>query len=476
MPIPGYPSFTACHADQLKKGKSKEEADKICGALEAEAMGGSNLAEYVIDANGDLFLKYYFADNSTTVNESAVGKFSVGDQALEAADNEAVGLPFSILPRKDLSIKGDWHSWSPKPNATWEDHVAFAKQYAPGHIVAMTKDSNLVSASMNDIKAHNGRLAVVKITDKRARDAYVANPSLIPRQVSPGFMNLETPNLEGINKVKWAHLAAVPKGAYGEKATLYASCIGGNECVNHLVAASVKELDETLSKTYCPVGASETISSLGNFSTDSQIMSDNANTVATTPSVVAPVSPTPPKEIPKGAPITTGTQTRGIVRLKDKNAAVVTPQGNSNQPTNNPEQVDDLGKLKEEVAKMREIQQQNERREQIKRLIPKELFINKGKFDEKAFEAEVEKRLQQGWSDEQLNEFYASRSEILKLTNAGYALPQQQQEQALQMPSAPTGGSTYQTPSDVPAEPTGGSANDYVTKSITELLRYTIRR
>ena len=56
-------------------------------------------------------------------------------------------------------------------------------------------------------------------------------------------MNLETPNLEGIKNFRWAHLAAVPRGAYGDKATVYASCLGGNECVNHLVGASVAQLD-----------------------------------------------------------------------------------------------------------------------------------------------------------------------------------------------------------------------------------------
>lgn len=486
MPFGKYADFAACVADQ-SKDHDVESAKAICGKMQA-TMGGSNFVEYSLDTAGDLYLKYYFADNSQTINESAVGRFSVGDQALEAADSEAIGLPFSILPRKELALKADFHPWHPKENATLDDHIAFARHYSPGHIVAMTKDSNLVSAAMSDIKSHNGRLAVVKITDPKAKEAYLKDPSLIPRQVSPGFMNLEAPNLNGINKVKWAHLAAVPKGAYGDKATLYASCIGGNECINHLVAASVKELDETLSKSYCPVGASESLSSLGNFSSNSVLMSDNANTVqpaTTSPAAVSIAKPATGSVPPNttGAPISTQTK-KPIVRLTPKTnlnpqQQAVTGQGNETGI----ESQDDIAKLREEVAKMQQVQQMNERREQIKKIIPKELFINKGKFDEKAFEAEVEKRLTSGASDEQLNEFYTLWMDKQKLINAGFGIPTESNsnnptpEMANNIPAAPTptGGSagSYQTPTEVP---TGGSAAvDYTTRSITELLSRTFR-
>jgi hypothetical protein len=453
----------------------------------------ANFVEYSLDSNGDLYLKYYFADTSIAKG-SAVGDFNLDKEALAIADREAVGKPFPILPRQDLSLKGDWHAWSPKPNATLEDHIDFARQYSPGHIVAITPHSNLVSAAMADIKAHDGRLAVVKITDKATRDAYIKNPALIPRQVSPGFMNLEVPNQTNIKNVRWAHLAAVPKGAYGDKATLYASCIGGNECINHLVAASVAQIDEQTSKSYCPVGASENLiaSDLNRIAneivinknlltshdilneTNSQ-MSDIANTVGTVKPTDSIAKPAPSSNPPNttGAPI--ATPTKPIVRLTPKtNQQAVTPQGNQAEGS------DDVAKLREEVAKMQQVQQQNERREQIKKIIPKELFINKGKFDEKLFEAEVEKKLARGESDEQLNDYYTLWQEKQKLINAGFGIPESNNpvpEMVNQMPAAPTGGSTYQTPTEVPGEPTGGSAgNDYVSKSINNLLRYTIRR
>src|SRR5580765_5916853 len=279
----------------------------------------SNFVSYEFDASGDLYLKYFFADSSITERPSAVGHFSIDKQALQSKDHEAIGLPFSILPRQELSIKGDFHPWDPKEGATWDDHVAFAKSYSPGHIVAITPDTKLIGAGIDSIKQNNGRFAIVKITDQRARDAYQKDPSLIPKAVSPGFMNLETPNLNGIRNFRWVHLAAVPRGAYGDKATVYASCLGGNECINHLVGASVASLDKELRQSYCPVGASETLehTSLGSFSDNQNSMSANAtNTTepsSSTPAAV-PVVSSSVSAPPKGAPINTASSgTKGIV-------------------------------------------------------------------------------------------------------------------------------------------------------------------
>jgi len=483
MPFGPYADFDSCVAAQ-SKDHDIESAKAICGKMQAE-MGGSNFTSYEFDANGDMYLKYFFADSSITERPSAVGHFSLDKEALAAKDHEAIGLPFSILPRQDLSIKGDFHPWAPKEGATYDDHIAFARSYSPGHIVAITPDTKLMGAGIDSIKQNNGRFAIVKITDQRARDAYRKDPSLIPKAVSPGFMNLETPNLNGIKNFRWVHLAAVPRGAYGDKATVYASCLGGNECVNHLVGASVAELDAKLRSSYCPIGASEQIAntSLGDFSEFKNSMSANANANTAEPavSVVSPTttSTTTPSvsNAPKGAPINTGTANKGIVKLKNPLQGV-TPQGNNpNQQQGQDDSVNELEAVKKTLQELQAAQQQRERLEQIKKVIPKELFINKGKFDEKGYEAEVEKRLQQGWTDEQLNEFYASRSEILKLTNAGYALPQQEQDQQMAQipqPQAPVGGSAYQyqTRTDVPA--TGETDIESLRlKAVNELRRWT---
>lgn len=451
-------------------------------------MPDSNFVESTLDAAGDLYLKYFFADSSITEHPNGDQKhFSLNKEALAARDNEAIGLPFTILPSRDLSIKRDFHPWHPKGGAaTFDEHIAFAKSYSPGHIVAITSDTKLVGASIDAIKQNGGRFAIIKITDSNARDAFRKDPNLIPKAVSPGFMNFEVPNYDNVRNFKWVHLAAVPRGAYGDKATVYASCLGGNECINNLVGASVAELYEKTKDSYCPVGASEnlltshTILNAPNFN-----MSDIANTTGTKPvdSIAKPAAPSSNPPNTTGAPI--ANTTKPIVRLKNPNvnSQAVTQQGNLPVEGN-----DDIAKLREEFTKMQEWKAQQERREQIKQKVPKELFINKGKFDEKGYNAEVEKRLASGASDEQLDELYMMMIEKQKLINAGFGIPESNNnpsnpnqptpEMANQIPNAPTGGSVYQTPTQVPGgEPTGGSTgNDYVSKSINNLLRYTIRR
>jgi len=461
----------------------------------------SNFVSYEFDASGDLYLKYHFADTGVSDHPNADRQYlSFNKDALDAKDNEAIGLPFTILPRRELSLKSDFHPWHPKGGAaTWDEHIAFAKSYSPGHIVAITRDTQLTGAAVDFIKQNNGRFAIIKITDQRARDAFRKDPSLIPKQVSPGYLNFEAPNYANVKNFRWVHLAAVPRGAFEKRSTVYASCLGGNECINHLAGAAVSELDSQLRQSYCPVGASETLAtaasvhtSLGSFSDNQNSMSANATNATepsssptTTTNAVPVVSSSVSAPPPKGAPINTASSgTRaGIVKLKNPQTqqAAVTPQNNNNSNNSNNGQgdVNELEAVKKTLQELQAAQQQRERLEQIKKVIPKELFINKGKFDEKGYEAEVEKRLQQGWTDEQLNEFYASRSEILKLTNAGYALPQQQQqgqeqEQITQVPQTPVGGSAYQyqTRTDVPVS----GENDIESlrlKAVNELRRWT---
>ena len=85
-------------------------------------MPNTNFVSYELDKAGDLYLKYFFADGSRTTGFSNLGgrpgTFSLDQYTLPVKDQEAIGLPFSILPSKDLSVKRDWHPWSTKPGAT----------------------------------------------------------------------------------------------------------------------------------------------------------------------------------------------------------------------------------------------------------------------------------------------------------------------------------------------------------------------
>lgn len=504
MPLGPYKDFDACVSAQVRKGESNEAAKRICGAMQAKLEGGAgNFDSYEIK-DGELYLKYFLADDSIARKQrnpdgSWAGvetpyDFNIATDVLHTRDDELIGLPFPVLPTRDLSIFGDYHPWSPKPNATWEDHIAFAEHYAPGKIVAVTQNSNLVSGAIEDIKKHNGKFAVVHIHNKEARDAYIKNPELIPLAVSPGIMNADAPNTKDIRNFRWAHLAAVPMGAFGEKATLYGSCIGNQGCINQLVAGAVMNLHERV--TYCPVGASMMLTSLLSNNENNHKMEPNANTQK-------PEDPNKPKAIPPAAPTTGGQPVKtpeakptGVLRLKnalnkqnptDPNSQQPTlPQGNVNagQPQANDANTE-LEAVKQQVETMRVEQEQNKRREEIKKVIPKELFILKGKFAEKEFAAEVEKRLQAGWDDATIQEFYSNKLELLKY---GISMPKGNEQgqnpnpndpnAQLNMPQGPmpTGGSAYTSPSYA-TDLIGGAADvqKFTDANVRQLLGRFVR-
>src|SRR6185503_19088347 len=240
-----------------------------------------------------------------------------------------------------------------------------------------------------------------------------------------------------------------------------------------------------------PVGASIMHTSLLGNNENINQMSVNPQQTTTSPAGSNTNTSTPPTQT--GAPV----KKPQVIRLKnqikkteDPNAkplpdATAVPSNNNGneqaqgaQPTIS-EADSELQSVKDEVAKMKEMQASQQRKEEIKKLIPKELFIMKGKFDEKGFEAEVEKRLTAKWDDATISEFYTNKLELLKM---GYQFPKEgvnvpnagqpgatPDANAPNMPMTPTGGSGYgyRTPSEVPM---GGSAEEFNPNKITGTL------
>ena len=141
----------ACVADVLAKQPELEESNAyaICNA---QLSGGSNFVNYELNKDGDLYLKYFLADSSFAKN-TAVGDFSINGAAIATKDKEAIGLPFSILPSRELSLFGDFHPWCPNESASWDDHVNFARKYSPGHIVAVTANAMKGEPKIDEITA-----------------------------------------------------------------------------------------------------------------------------------------------------------------------------------------------------------------------------------------------------------------------------------------------------------------------------------
>src|SRR4030095_2514936 len=446
----------SCVQQVLAKQPELDESNAyaICNA----SLGGSNFASFELDGKGDLYLKYFLAD-STFAKNTAVGDFSLDGAAIAAKEKEAIGLPFSILPSRDLSIFGDYHPWNPDVKASWEDHVAFAKDYSPGHIVAVSSTSRLGAAT--DALNNGGRFAVVKITDQRTRDAYMANPSLIPKAVSPGIMNLEAPNKTGIKNFKWAHLAAVPQGAYGEKARLYASCLGGDQCVNTLIAAGVAQ--KARITNYCPVGASESLAqldtSLFNSSAKNSVeLSANTNTNPTTN--VNPNNPTSPSAISGTSPVSstvasspqsvvanptgqpqqqTGSPIKSeVLRLKGQTTGQPQAQAQTNAP--------ELEVLRKKIADLEEREQYNMRRKQVSDMIDTRIFVINGKYNQKEHEAAIEKATKNGWTDDMITEYYGG---LLRLRELEQNVNPQNSNKRGSTSTNLGGSAVYQTPSNV---------------------------
>ena len=86
-----------------------------------------------------------------------------------------------------------------------------------------------------------GRYASIKITDKEIAKLYRENNNLIPKAVSIGIWDHDRKTLpySVIDNYNVVHLAPVEAGAYGPKATLYATCNGVEKtCLNELKGAS----------------------------------------------------------------------------------------------------------------------------------------------------------------------------------------------------------------------------------------------
>jgi len=432
----------------MTKGHDDESAKKICGAMQAQ-MGGSdnNFVSYELDNKGSLYLKYFLAD-STYAKNTAVGDFSLNGAAITNTASQAVGLPFSILPSRDLSLFGDFHPWSPNDNASYDEHVNFARQYSPGHIVAVTPHSQLGAAQ--DVVNNNGMFAVVEITDPKAKDAYTKNPALIPRAVSPGIMNMEAPNKDNISSFRWAHLAAVPMGAYGDKAKLYASCMGNKkDCVNKLIAAGVA--DKASKTNYCAIGASENLLNTSlNFQhapfNNMSSQTDSTNTVT----AQAPVSTTPSVAV---APVTTTPEKKtGVLRLKTQSPVKPNQDPNQPQAVQAPvaeQKPADLSKFEEMEKKLAEIEareQLNARLGTIKNLIDMRLFTVNGKYNQKEHEAAIQEAAQSNWTDEQISKYYGGLLRIKEFEDTQNA---NNKNRGLNSYN-PLGGSVYVTPSSVP--------------------------
>lgn len=385
--------------------------------------------ENYTDDKGDLYLKYFLIDSSFNSRG-----WSVDPLILPAIAKNAIGKPFTHLDDVSESLQGDYHPWSMKEGARYGDHLEFAKEKQVGVIVDFSPSSQnaIKSAAGADIVANNGYFATVKVTDPAKKKLYLSNPSAIP-DVSPGVLDYDRTPLPAYNlkNIDFVHLAGVPRGAYGDKAKVYASCIGGLECVQHLKGAGLISSQAQFLDSKIQTMSTEQVQQSA-VSNEAVANTANQNIGAT---VEAPASPQPQQ-----------TQNTGVLRLKSQTPQQQQKTGIQSDP--------DFLKLRQEHEKLVEAIKAKELKDQYRSIIPKELFILNGKFDEAGFEKEIEKAAAKGWSPEDVSEFYNTKLEILSLSaNIGKPF-----------------GASYNSPSDVP-ELKGASENSSQYDGIRNLCK-----
>lgn len=387
----------------------------------------NNVVDYYQNPEGDLFLKYFLIDSSFNTRE-----FSVDPSVTEKIARNSIGRPFTDYEDFPDTVFKDGHPWDPKPKATLKDHYLYAASKATGIIVDFSPVSRnaLKSASGNDIQQNNGWYATIKVINPKRKEQYLKDPSRIPR-CSPGLFDYDfTPApAHNIKNVDIAHLAGVKYGAYGEKARVYASCLGGYECINHLK------------------GASE-FSSLGENSTqNTDIMSDQQS----------PLSNVPQNDVSNNE---LAQQSQSVQEQEQKPAQTITEE-KVEIPTTNKEQSQkeetkapfrlakfdfqkdilkkeepkqkeseikvpswkedkEYIKLTKEVEELRKEKEYEKAKLSYAEIIPRELFILNGKFDVKGYNAELEKAVNKNIDKEYAKELYGLKLEKLKLnTNVG---------------------------------------------------------
>ena len=431
MPFAGFKDFAACVAAQKSKGKSDLSARKICGTIQAKVEGArkrsSGLAEYqssVYDSSGSLYLKYFIADDTLNLKGEGLDISNI---------NDAIGKPWTKLIPKEESKYGDGHIWDLNPHATYEDHLKVAIDNSEGIIIDISDASETAIRSASGKQIKNGRFATIKVTDKEKAELY-RDPANIPKFVSYGAVNLDDEDKPMMKNYRIVHLQQVADPAYGPKATLYGACHGEEiSCMNMLRSAGIvsstigANWDTDYSSTtpelniewdfdsFKPVIRSAGFTSLFSDSqTDDNNMSStetvrlktlennaSANNANNAP-VKASSNNEPPQEPnPAPQPQEGGEEEQ---KLSNKNDDI--------------ERDPDIATLKMQVREMREAAALDKKKAMIRSLIPREIFIIKGKFDEMAFEKEVDKMSTKPWEKEHYQDYYDSKRELLHMRNA----------------------------------------------------------
>jgi hypothetical protein len=468
MPFGGYSDFDACVADQIKKGKDKDSATKICGAMQAQAEGGAvrggtaggNFASSDVNRDGDLFIKYKLIDDT-------MGKSGFQLTNLDTRLKQVIGKPWLRKAEDPTQTRmHDGHLWSMIPNAGLQEHVTEAWRNADGVVVDFTSEQD----RMTPLKGGNSepntntssKYVNIKVIHPVKRQQYIDHPATIPKFVSIGVWDNDFGTRGNtISDYEVVHVQAVDNPAWKD-AQAVGTCMGTEHtCNNALKGAGLTSLVESSGNNFNNMSANQ--STVG--STDSTTVTTTGTGNAQPPVVNNNAASQPVLRLK------TAGQQQGALSTAMQAPAIQQPNAEQQQQggiENDPEIV----KIKMQLDELTKKEAENARRNIIKELIPKDLFIIKGKLNEDAFNKEVEKVLQKNWTDDTVRDVYQARLQILKMSQqqyGGYNTPQGAGGNSLY------GGSIAETENP---ELKGGSGNNQAAlafKSLTRMMGVNIK-
>jgi hypothetical protein len=242
MPLGPYSTFAQCEAAQIKKGKSKESAARICGQIEKNTQESLKQASTSVkyEQNDHLYIKAFLLDASVNINQ-----WGINPNSLVQKINSFIGKPLVLTDTFNHPLPPEMHrvgGGSAEPSYDNDDDpyntvdvddivdhwLAFQEVYRIGSII--------------DITEKNGTYyAIMEVTDPSAKEAFRNND--IPLFVSPAIAQLD-PYEDAANISNWTgiHLAIVSEPAYTiKKALITGQCHGdSNRCLLQLRQAAIE--------------------------------------------------------------------------------------------------------------------------------------------------------------------------------------------------------------------------------------------
>lgn len=445
-------------------------------ALKAGSLIGGTLVETKRGPISGLYLKYKLIDDSF-----GLSGFKLDD--LSKIDKDAIGKPFPRQVKNPLQTRmKDGHDWSMIPNAGYNEHLAHAWDNAEGYVVDIgnetDRDKPLKGGADSETNP-TSKYVTLKIIDPERKELYIKDPKSVPKAVSIGVFDHDYgANGNVIKNYNVVHVMPVDSPAWPD-AKHIGSCNGTEQlCTAALRGAAYQQ--------YMLSGPNTTATNLSSLDSSIQnnnnIMSANESTGSTntanpteTTAVVKPVLRLKTSQN-QGAPLANtipqpiAAQTAQSMVSADPNAAV-NPNANVQQKSlaDDP----DLQRMNMQLQQLRKDAEMEKKKNMIRTKIPRDKYVIKDKFNNEAFEKEVEKMSNKNWDEADFDSWYNNEREMLALVAAqkgGYSGYLSYQQQQLGAPSGDTGTGTGTGGTGTGINPLfGGSAGDNTSQKVTAL-------